>query len=134
VSNLQAVINRHVGRPWSAQGFDCWAFLRAVYSEAYGIMLPVMPMVDGVDHRASARAAAEAQASGDWMQIEAPATGDAILMGKRDRPHHCGVWLADAGGIVAHCDQTGGVRCESMRHMTALGWGSFTYYRHRLRP
>lgn len=134
MSDLHAVINKHVGRPWSAQGFDCWAFLRAVYDEAFGILLPVLPGIEGDDHRAAARAAAQAQASGDWILAAAPREGDAVLMGKRDRPHHCGVWLATGGGTVAHCDQTGGVRCESMRHLAVIGWGSFTYHRHILRP
>jgi cell wall-associated NlpC family hydrolase len=134
VSDLASVVNRHIGRPWSAQGFDCWAFVRAVYADAYGIVLPVLPGVDGSDHRAAARAVVDTQASGDWRSIAQPVDGSAVLMGKRDRPHHCGVWLAVSGGLIAHCDASGGVRCHSLISLAGLGWGSFTYYQHRLRP
>lgn len=133
MSDLAASINRHIGRPWSAQGFDCWALVRAIYADAFGILLPPLPGVDGDDHRAAARAVSDLSAAGDWQRIDHPRDGDAIVMGRRDRPHHCGVWMSAAGGSVAHCDHGAGVRCESMRLLAAQGWGSFIYYRHRLR-
>ena len=114
MSDLIAIINRHVGRPWSSQGFDCWAFVRAVYHEAYGILLPALPGVDGGDPLVAAHALAAMRSGGDWLPVLACAamSGDAVVLGKRDRPHHCGIWIASDGGRVAHCDQAAGVCCQ----------------------
>lgn len=136
MSDLVAVVNRHVGRPWCAQGFDCWAFVRAVYDEAFGIFLPVLPGVDSGDPLVAAHAVAAIRSTGVWREI-APAAavnGDAVVMGKRERPHHCGIWLEADGGKVAHCDAAGGVCCHSLRQLATIGWGGLTFYRHHTRP
>jgi cell wall-associated NlpC family hydrolase len=135
VRDLAEVINRHIGRPWCAQGFDCWAFVRAVYDEAFGILLPVLPGVDGDDPTAAARAVETVKATGVWRDVpRADArAGDAVTMGKRSRPHHCGIWVPIDGGLVAHCDTASGVCCQSLRQLASLGWGGITFHRHHLR-
>lgn len=136
MSDLVAAVNRHVGRPWSPEGFDCWSFVRAVYDEAFGILLPVLLGVDGGDPLVAARAVVTVRSTGVWRQVEPAAaqSGDVVTMGKRERPHHCGVWLAIDGGRVAHCDAAGGVCCHSLHQLASLGWGGIAYYRHYLRP
>jgi cell wall-associated NlpC family hydrolase len=132
VADLVAVVRRHLGRPWSATGFDCWAFVRTIYAEAYGIHLPILPGVDAADPIQAARTLAETSATGDWRHQPIPSDGDAVVMGRRaGRPHHVGVWLSADGGLVAHCDAAAGVRCHALRHLAASGWGGFSYYRHR---
>lgn len=129
------IVNRLVGRPWSSFSFDCWEFVRAVYQEGYGIHLPKFPGVDGAVPGQGAAAVAQARAGGDWRQVSAPETGDAVTMGRISRPHHCGVYVAsDRGPMVAHCDTAQGVACHNLRKLYALGWSGLTFYRHRDRP
>ena len=129
-----ATVNALVGRAWELGGFDCWGFIRVVYSAAYGIGLPALPGVDGSDHRASAQALATCQRSGDWQPVTSiPLTGDVVIMGRRARPHHVGLWLACEGGVIAHCDQEHGVIVQTRRQIVAGGWGGFAWYRHLLK-
>ena len=127
MSDLARAINRHVGRPWCAAGFDCWEFVRAAYAEAYGVILPQLPGVDGADPRAAATATAHLRAAGDWHLVNVPSDGDAITMGTRSRPHHVGIWC---GGRIAHCDQSSGVVVVPLHRLTGVGWQGFHTFRH----
>jgi cell wall-associated NlpC family hydrolase len=133
VSDLVDIVNAAIGRPWERAGFDCWGFVREFYAQAYAIDLPAFPGVDGGDHQQATRAAESARASGDWLPVAVPIDGDAVLMGRRERAHHVGVWLSIDGGRIAHCDEAHGVCCHSIRQLASMGWGGFTYFRHRVR-
>ena len=130
--DLIKTINANVGRAWDAQRFDCWAFVREVYSKAYGIDLPILPGVNPEDCNESARAVLRVSRSGEWAKVDCPRPGDCVLMTKRTRPHHVGIYLAESGrAIVAHCDTQSGSVCQTLSMLSAQGWGGFIYYRHK---
>jgi cell wall-associated NlpC family hydrolase len=133
VSDLAAVVNRLIGTPWQRGGFDCWELVRVAYCATYQIHLPRVP-VDGGNVLASASAVDAGRHGPDWRQVAAPGDGDLVIMGLTTRPHHVGLWLAQAPAIVAHCDQRGGTVAQTMRQMRAAGWSGFLFYRHRDRP
>ena len=130
--NLIKIINANIGREWDAQRFDCWAFVRLVYSQAYGIDLPILPGVNPENCNESARAALRLALAGDWIKVDQPRPGDCILMTKRTRPHHVGIYLSESGrAIVAHCDTASGSVCQTLSQLSSQGWGGFIYYRHK---
>lgn len=130
MSDLVAIINPLIGRPWAPPEFDCWAFLRLVYRQAYGIELHQLGHVAG-DLKADIPFAYTEAGSGRWLRVSTPRDGDAVAMGRGARPHHCGVWMAENGGLVAHCSEPMGVTAAPLRALSVAGWGSFTFYRHR---
>jgi cell wall-associated NlpC family hydrolase len=130
VSDLAAIVAPFVGRPWSPPSLDCWAFLREVYRLAYGIELHQLGHLAG-DVRADVPFAYTEAGSGRWCPVSIPRDGDAVALGRRARPHHCGVYLAADGGVVAHCSESMGVVVAPLRALTAAGWTSFQFYRHQ---
>lgn len=132
MSKLIEIINANVGREWDAQHFDCWAFVRLVYLQSYGIDLPILPGVNPEDCNESARAVLRVSKSGEWSRTMYPFPGDCVLMTKRSRPHHVGVFLFESGRpIIAHCDSISGSVCQTLSQLMAHGWGGFMYYRHK---
>lgn len=127
MSDLAAIISRHVGRPWNPPELDCWEFLREIYREAYAIELHALSHLAGDVARDVPFAYTEAD-SGRWCPVSVPRDGDAVAMGRRARPHHCGIWVA---GMIAHCSESMGVAVAPMRSLSAAGWGSFKFYRHK---
>lgn len=111
-----------VGQPYERTGRHCWWLVRLVQHEVFGRTLPGGPaMLPG---SASVRARhfrchPERLA---WVEHPAPADGDLVLMGKAPgRDIHCGVWLADRGGVI-HTDAGHGVVIETLVELRARGW------------
>jgi cell wall-associated NlpC family hydrolase len=130
VSDLIDIVVPFVGRAWEPPAFDCWQFLRLVYRQAYGIELHELGHVAGDTARDVPFAYTEA-GSGRWCPVLIPRDGDAVAMGRRERPHHVGIWLATDGGLVAHCAEPLGVTVAPIRALAVVGWGSLKFYRHR---
>lgn len=126
---LTDVVNRLIGTPWSPPTFTCWDFVVQVYREAFAIELPPLVM-DATDPRSTVPVTAAEICSGRWRGVTQPSHGDVVAMGRRGRPHHCGVWVDYAGGLVGHCDAPYGVTAAPLQRMQLNGWGSFRYYRH----
>jgi len=134
---LITAINHNVGRPFCARHYDCWAFLRGVYADAYGIILPALPGTDPDDATAAHAALERLRTAGDWLPVDPgdERSGDAVIMGRFPlASHHCGIWIvADGIGRIAHCDRVGGVQCQTVAQLHALGWSGFRWYRHHRR-
>ena len=132
MSDLITVVQRHLGRPWSAAGFNCWEFVRAVYYDAHGLVLPFDGCVQ-VSAQATAHQMLEADRSA-WEPIAQPIDGAVVLLGRRSWPHHCGVWLAADGGLVAHNEEHIGVHLQRLSSLRAQGWGFIEFHRYRSLP
>jgi cell wall-associated NlpC family hydrolase len=130
VSDLAAIVSRYVGHAWNPPAFDCWAFLRVVYGEAYAIELHTLGHLAGDVEKDVPFAYTEA-GSGRWCPLSIPRDGDAVAMGRRARPHHVGIWLATDGGLVAHCAEPRGVTVAPLHVLRAQGWATFQFYRHK---
>lgn len=108
---------------------DCWAFARRVWAERFGAVLPILPY-DVTDHRALRRQLEGAEAHG-WVQVLAPAEGDAVLMTRGARPCHVGVWIApdDCPGVL-HWVEGQGVVYSPLSHLAGLGYAAASFWRH----
>lgn len=127
---LHAAVDAHVGRPWSPPTFDCYGFVRAVYRVAYDIDLPSL-VHDAGDVRSTMASCAAALHDGPWLPVSVPMDGDVVVMGRMRHPFHCGAWLSDDGGRIAHCCDPLGVVVQPMRAMVVAGWSGLRFYRHR---
>jgi hypothetical protein len=58
-----------------------------------------------------------------------PSDGCLVLMGKREWPHHIGVYLDTDGGKIMHCLEHVGSAIDSVRSLKAAGWGLMKFYR-----
>lgn len=130
MSDLTAIVNKYIGRPWNRNGFDCWQFVRAIYFDAYGITLS--------DHggiqlsKNSLKQVSDEMVRGvysdGWLPVSKPQPGDLALLGRREWPHHCGIWLD--GELIAHNAEDLGVIVSRQTALKASGWGFFNSYRH----
>lgn len=79
---------------------DCWAFVRQVWHDRFGLTIPVVPCL-ATDARAVRRSFAQAADQG-WLPVKRPREGDAVMMGKGARACHVGIWVdaGDAAGVL----------------------------------
>lgn len=120
----------YIGQPWIARENDCWAFVRRVWAERFGLQVPAVD-VDPLRIMSVAHAFAGHPERAAWIEITQPVEGDAVLMAHGRRPLHVGIWISADGGGVLHCDHDAGVMFSRPRHLSAAGWLRLSYYRHR---
>lgn len=119
----------YIGRPWSADGQDCYAFVRAVYQARYGVAIPLVPL-DATRALSCAHAIHDYDLS-DWVEVEQVREGDVVLMGHARRPHHVGLWIEPAGMQVLHSVEGAGVIAQTPSQARLQGWNLLRTYRHR---
>jgi cell wall-associated NlpC family hydrolase len=119
----------YIGEPWVAGEHDCWAFARRVWRERFGVEVPAVD-VDACNRMACVKAFAGAEPErANWLPVMLPEEGDAVLIGKSERPSHVGVWVdADCGGVL-HCVQGAGVVFNSTTSLYIGGWRILGFYR-----
>lgn len=122
----------YVGLSYSATGegpeaFHCWALVRHVQREVFGIELPQVPASGGYIEHAQAFAGSAERAR--WSEIAAPVDGDVALMGRTRTPTHVGVWASADGGGVLHCLDPVGVVFYTRARLALEHWRIAGFYR-----
>lgn len=121
--------SEYIGQPWIKGERDCWAFVRQVWAERFGLAVPVID-VDPARLREVVRAFTGHPEFGNWVEVAYPREGDGVLLAHSRHPTHVGVWVDVDGGGVLHCDQASGVVFASVTALTRCGWTVQRYYRH----
>jgi len=124
---------QYVGLPWQAgaqgpEAFDCWALVRHVLAQHFGIAVPPVE-VDAFDLRAVVRTFSDHDEHARWRQVDSARNGDVILFGRSriKPPVHCGV--AVDGGVL-HALQGLGVIYQPLTDVRRQ-WGRVDFYRLR---
>lgn len=127
----------YIGLPYhpagtGPQAFNCWHFFRHVQRNTFGRELPALPVPDGLALTAVMRTFRDRANVVGWDKVDLPRrSGDAVLMGHRNHPHHIGVYVDDVGeGAVLHCVAGAGVVLPSLLHLELGGWQITGTYRH----
>ena len=118
----------YIGDPWVAGEHDCWAFVRRVWREQFGIEVPLID-VDACNRLACVRAFAGHEERANWHNVTTPQEGDAVLLSQSKHPSHVGVWIDADGGGVLHCVEGVGVVFQTVSSMRAAGWHGMEFYR-----
>ena len=123
----------YIGRRWEAgaegpDAFDCWQFVRYVYRHHYRIDLPLVP-IDPEDLRAVMEAFTGHEERSNWTQVSIPADGDVVLMARREKAAHVGIYVVDGSdrGVI-HCRRGAGVIFDRLTTLRA-GWPNLEYFR-----
>lgn len=133
------ILTAYLGKPWVANArgpdaYDCWHLAVAVSQAVFGRVLPdvAMPadpswawMIRAID-RHPERARWE-HVPHDPMGIVKAGDGAVVLMARRDRPAHIGVWLAPER-VIIHADPYYGVVCDTPIDLVTKGWTKLRYY------
>ena len=120
-----------VGQPWVAGISDCWSFARSVWRERWGWDVPPIG-VDPADLRAATRALSDPDHRTGWAEVQAPAEGDAVLMGRSLRPCHVGIWIdLPEGGAILHAMERVGVIVTPPGRLAALSLRHLQTYRRQ---
>ena len=113
---------KYIGQPWSAVD-NCWAFVRRVCLERYGVKMPHVE-VGATDNAKAIRAATVG-----WMRVFLPVEGDIVLMRSLVKLH-CGLIVTTSVGVhVLHSQEGVGVACQTLRD--ASQGMSCEYWRRR---
>lgn len=125
----------YIGCPWVSgaagpDAYDCHGLVRAVYRDAFGIVLPVVE-VDALNPRAVCCAVRDYDYSG-WQELAAPDSEfDVVQMSYGNRPHHVGLFIEADGGGVLSAVEGAGVVFQSLTSLRQHGWNIVSAYRHR---
>lgn len=128
-----ANIERYLGRPWVATGFNCFELVREVYRCELGIEIPAAG-VDATLPHVVARAFASHELRASFKKIEVPVHLSVVAM--RDQysacESHCGVFI-DLPGVpsVLHNHRGIGVVLEPV---SRLAWRNLIisgYYEYK---
>lgn len=118
---------KYLGEPWS-QEMDCWGWFRKVQREQYAIYVPPID-IDSLSLRQVLITFDTHPERANWLLVDAPAEGDAVLMGRSANPLHVGIWLADHRRVF-HCEQNSGVLLQSLTSLKLHNWSHIRFYRH----
>lgn len=114
----------HGGRGWE-QG-DCFNLLLRYYEEEFGIQLKDYT---GYDEKWYVEKNYFVELAGRWgfTKVETPASGDVVLLSKRGRVQHCGIFISTE--YVLHTNHRG----TALHSWLSLpdGLKVFGYYRHK---
>ena len=119
----------YIGEEWVNGQNDCWHFFRKVQREHFGREVPVVD-VNALSVLSCAQAIDKHEERSNWVVVQSPKEGDAVLMGKGKHPTHIGVWTDADGGSVLHSLEKAGVCRQKLSALKRDGWNTITYYRH----
>lgn len=109
--------------------------MRAIYSDALGVILPACQFSDDTRNSTSYRDAISAHSTTPmWSPIDAPVDGCVVAMGKREWPHHVGVYLDVDGGRIVHCLERVGCASDKLSTLRKSGWGFMKFYALTVTP
>jgi len=120
---------KYIGTPFVNGETDCYGLVRKVYSEQFGVVMPVVS-ADALS-TISAVKAMLGYDRGDWSPVDTPQDGDVVQMGHAHRPHHVGVWVAHGNGKILHSTEQYGAIIQSVQQAQATGWKILNIYRHK---
>lgn len=120
--------SHYIGLPYAPPARDCWGFVREIWRAHFGLAVPGV-WVDASDTRAVLRAFRDHPERQAWVEVPAPAEGDAVLMAHNRHPAHVGVWVAADNGGVLHCERPHGVMFAKPAALARAGWARLRYYR-----
>lgn len=119
----------HIGRPWLPE-FDCWGFVREVFTDRLGIDLP--EVAHGVLVLTEAAHSTGLRVANSIGQVD-----DLVLMRSDGGKRHVGIMAAANGSIgVLHNDghmtERGPVGCvgfSTLHELTLRGFSQFQFWR-----
>ncbi len=128
MTDRQAFIRSVRGRAYDRERLNCWHLAALAQAELFGRVLPAADPALVADIRARARAMAEHPARTEWRAVGLPVDGALVLMGRvAGAETHCGVWLAEDGGLILHTDERHGVVLDPPLELAAAKRWRLTY-------
>jgi hypothetical protein len=122
------IVDAMIGTPYDKVSHNCWHYVRDVQLRLYSRDLPDIG-VDAADRRAVMAAfAADHPERQNWQEVPQPEDGAIVMMAKRDRTAHAGVYVALDEGLILHCDEPHGVAAERPLELQARCWGNLRYF------
>lgn len=138
---------RFIGLPYEKGGqgphaFNCWFFFAHVQQQQFGRIVPLVPALE--DLGAIVRAFRDEVHKSGWRKVaefdkgsgrvtallDAPRSGDGVLMAHMKYPSHIGTYVDDvANGSVLHSLAGQGSALPSMFHLRAAQWRITGFYR-----
>ncbi|SOR26825.1 NLP/P60 protein [Methylorubrum extorquens] len=127
-NDCAAFLRRWRGTTYDKTERNCWWLAALAQAELFGRTLPAADPALVADIRARAESMATHPARAEWREIETPVDGALVLMGKVSGAEtHCGVFLAQDGGLILHTDERHGVVLDPPLELAAARRWRLTY-------
>ncbi|ACK81234.1 hypothetical protein [Methylorubrum extorquens] len=128
MTDRAAFLRRWRGTPYDTVERHCWWLASLVQAELFGRTLPAADSGLVADARARAATMASHPTRAEWREIPTPVDGALVLMGKvAGAETHCGVYLAQDGGLILHTDERHGVVLDPPLELAAARRWRLTY-------
>lgn len=128
MSDRRAFLAGLRGRAYDRERLNCWHLAALAQAELFGRVLPAADLALVDDLRARARVLAEHPARLNWCEVVQPVDGAFVLMGRlAGAETHCGVWLAEDGGLILHTNERHGVVLDPPLELAAAQHWRLTY-------
>ena len=115
----------YIGQEWIYGEHDCWGFFRKVQKEKFNREVPAIN-VDAFNTLDCVRAFTGHEDHRNWIEVQTPQNGDAVLMSQSKRPTHVGVWV---DGAVLHCIRGTGVVFTTINALKSFPYNITGIYR-----
>lgn len=126
-----------LGKPWAANArgpdaYDCWHLAAAVSSHLFGRALPAIAVPAEPTWAWMIETIAGHPERSRWTEcrpgpLVTAGDGAIVLMARRDRPAHVGIWLGIERRVI-HADPRFGVVCEGVVDLATKGWTRLRFY------
>lgn len=121
---------QYIGDPWVRYHHDCWAFVRRVWHEVFGLDVPSVD-VDALSALSVRRVLSNHAELQNWEKIQGPVEGCGVLMSQGKRASHVGIWADSDYGGVLHCVKGRGVIFTTIPATVNMGYNILGYYRRQ---
>lgn len=134
-TNNHAWISQYFGKPWEsgAQGpdaYDCWALVRAVNHEVFGIDLPFISC-DALNPDAIKATFNGNAEFNNWRMVDAPQNGDCVVTKSNPKDvDHVGVWVDVDGGKILQSVYGSGVVLITLEATKRMIGQHVEFWRH----
>lgn len=134
-------VNSLLGKPWQANGrgpdaWDCYHLARFVQRELFGRELAAIELPHDPTWQWMLHAVATHPERQLWQEVEGAmpslraGDGAIVLMARRKRPAHVGVWFSEER-CVLHADQDEGVVFQDLATLHAKAWKKLIFLERR---
>lgn len=118
----------YIGIKWVYGKTDCWAIVKLVSDECFGVKLPDIRLPEVHDNKESIKVCDHWKSQPEFFKVNEPSPGDIVIMAGGA---HVGIVVDDLKILHSFCDESGGEsRINTRRALENFYSNSLEYYRH----
>lgn len=115
----------YISLKWS-NTFNCWHFVVKVMREQANRIAPMYAIPDLRNKKQTAQAMKKGLSC--WKRLAKPVNLCLVALSKSKVVHHVGIYIAEEGGMIMHCNEGQNVTIETLTELRSKGWNKIEFY------